>query len=141
MTLGADTCRVLAFDPGRNMQWPDLGNRRNPGGKTPVHEVGHRPHIGAARVRIPYIRGEKFQKADAGAVSGGGDKRRAGGSARGISPFMVGLGIEVENANVGGAVVREDMFFHGNLNIHIQCLQTPIQPVEGEAGQAAIGDL
>ena len=43
----------------------------------PIEEFRRRARIGAARVRVPDLRGEEFEEAIGGARAGGGDQGRS----------------------------------------------------------------
>jgi hypothetical protein len=69
----------LDLDPGGDMQGLRGRNRRHAGSLAPGQEIGDGAGIGAARVRVADLSGEKFEEADAGAVAGGGDQGREEG--------------------------------------------------------------
>lgn len=72
----------LLFGPGGDVQRLHHGDRRDAVVLAPGHEVGDRPAVGPAGVRVADLRGEEFQKPYAGALAGGGDQRGQGMRAR-----------------------------------------------------------
>jgi hypothetical protein len=54
----------------------DRRELRDPLRLKPIEEFRRRARIGAARVRVPDLRGEEFEEAIGGARAGGGGERR-----------------------------------------------------------------
>ena len=64
------------LDIGGDMHALDRREPRHAASREPVEEFDGGARIGAARVRIPDLRGEEFEEAIGGALTGRGDQRR-----------------------------------------------------------------
>ena len=71
---GSRSAQLL--DVGRDMHALDRRELRDALRLKPIEEFPRRARIGAARVRVPDLRGEEFEEAIGGARAGGGDKGR-----------------------------------------------------------------
>ncbi len=63
------------LDVGRDMNALDRRELRDALRLKPIEEFRRRARIGAARVRVPDLRGEEFEEAIGSAEAGRGDKR------------------------------------------------------------------
>ncbi len=64
------------LDVGRDMHALDRRELRDALRRKPIEEFRRRARVGAARVRVPDLRGEEFEEAIGGARAVGGDERR-----------------------------------------------------------------
>ena len=72
-------CGKLAcsrFDPSRDVYRLDGGDRRHADARAPGQEFIGGAGLGPARVWVTAVGREEFEKADARALTGGGDERR-----------------------------------------------------------------
>ena len=71
---GSRSAQLL--DVGRDMHALDRRELRDAFRRKPIEEFRRGARIGAARVRVPDLRGEEFEEAIRGARAGGGDQGR-----------------------------------------------------------------